>query len=195
MNADPPAPDARHRVLGAPLFPPFPEGMREAMFGMGCFWGAEKLFWRQSGVYTTMVGYAGGSVQEPTYAQVCTGRTGHAEVVRVVYDEGRVDFLDLLGVFWEGHDPTQYMRQGADVGTQYRSVVFYFDAAQKAGAERTAAAYAQDLRAAGHGEIVTEIAPAPAFYYAEAFHQQYLEANPGGYCGHGGAGVRLRLRA
>ena len=179
----------RHFVNGAPLTPPFPEGAQQAVFGMGCFWGAERLFWETEGVITTAVGYAGGFTPNPTYQEVCSGLTGHAEVVLVVFDPERVGYDDLLKVFWEGHDPTQGMRQGNDVGTQYRSVVHTFDDAQADAAKRSRDAYAERLRGAGFGDITTEILPAPPFYYAEDYHQQYLAKNPGGYCGIGGTGV------
>jgi peptide-methionine (S)-S-oxide reductase len=180
---------ARHFVGGAPLTPPFPGGMETALFGMGCFWGAERLFWETPGVYTTAVGYAGGHTPNPTYREVCSGLTGHAEVVRVVFDPRKVRYEDLLKVFWEGHDPTQGMRQGNDVGTQYRSVLYYKDEDQRRAAEASRDAYQGALAAAGFGAITSEIAPAPEFYYAEEYHQQYLAKNPGGYCGHGGTGV------
>jgi peptide-methionine (S)-S-oxide reductase len=180
---------ARHLVLGTPLVPPFPEGMGRAVFGMGCFWGAERLFWQTEGVYTTAVGYAGGFTPNPTYAEVCSGRTGHAEVVLCVFDPQRVSYEQLLTVFFEGHDPTQGMRQGNDVGTQYRSAVYTASDAQMAAAEAARARFQAALRAAGLGAITTELAPAGPFYYAEDYHQQYLAANPGGYCGLGGTGV------
>lgn len=183
-----PVPD-EHHVLGTPLEPPFPEGMEEAVFGMGCFWGVEKIFWQASGVYTTAVGYAGGHTPNPTYRQVCTGRTGHAEVVRVIFDPRETSYEEMLQLFWEGHDPTQGMRQGGDVGTQYRSAVYFQSPEQERAARASLEAYQERLRAAGHGEITTEIAPAPEFYYAEDYHQQYLAKNPGGYCGVGGTGV------
>lgn len=179
----------RHFVLDARLIPPFPEGMERALFGMGCFWGAERRFWQTPGVYSTAVGYAGGYTPNPTYQEVCTGRTGHAEVVQVVFDPARVRYEDLLRIFWESHDPTQGMRQGNDVGTQYRSAIYCFDEAQRRAAEASRDAYQRALTAAGHGRITTEIRPAPAFYYAEAYHQQYLAKNPQGYCGLGGTGV------
>ncbi|MGQ0737196.1 MAG: peptide-methionine (S)-S-oxide reductase MsrA [Acidobacteriota bacterium] len=179
---------ATHEVTGGPLAPDNP-ALAVAMFGMGCFWGAERMFWQTEGVVSTNVGYAGGLTPNPTYEEVCTGATGHTEVVRVFFDPARVGFEDLLRVFWEGHDPTQGMRQGHDVGTQYRSAVYYFDAAQQAAAESSREAYQQRLREAGFGAISTEILPAPTFYFAEASHQQYLAKNPGGYCGHGGTGV------
>jgi peptide-methionine (S)-S-oxide reductase len=178
----------RHFVNGNKLEPPFP-GMEEATFGMGCFWGAERKFWQQKGVYSTMVGYAGGHTENPTYREVCTGMTGHAEVVRVVFDPKVIGYDDLLRVFWENHDPTQGMRQGNDVGTQYRSAIYYADDAQRRAAEASREAYQERLRKAGYGEITTEIAPVPPFYYAEDYHQQYLAKNPDGYCGLGGTGV------
>jgi len=183
-----PVPD-RHFVLGTPLKPPFPDGMERALFGLGCFWGAEKRFWSESGVYTTAVGYAAGFTPHPTYDEVCSGRTGHNEVVLVVYDPRRVDYRRLLQVFWEAHDPTQGMRQGNDVGTQYRSGIYVYDTTQRAAAEASRDAYQAALATAGHGAITTEILDAPPFYYAEGYHQQYLAKNPGGYCGHGGTGV------
>jgi peptide-methionine (S)-S-oxide reductase len=186
-----PVPD-RHFVLGVPLRPPFPEGMERALFGLGCFWGAEQRFWSEPGVYTTAVGYAGGYTPNPTYDEVCSGRTGHNEVVLVVYDPARIDYRRLLQVFWEAHDPTQGMRQGNDVGTQYRSGIYVHDAAQRAAAAASRDAYQAALTAAGHGAITTEVLDAPPFYYAEGYHQQYLAKNPGGYCGHGGTGVRCR---
>jgi peptide-methionine (S)-S-oxide reductase len=178
-----------HFVNGAPLQPPFPEGTALALFGMGCFWGAERMFWQIPGVATTAVGYAGGLTPNPTYREVCSGMTGHAEVVLVVFDPSRVPYDSLLKVFWENHDPTQGMRQGNDVGTQYRSAIFTSDPAQAAAAKASLEAYQRRLREAGHGEITTEIAAAPTFFYAEEYHQQYLARNPGGYCGHGGTGV------
>jgi len=181
---------AQHYVNDHPLQPPFPAGMEQALFGLGCFWGAERKFWTQPGVYSTAVGYAGGVTPNPTYEEVCSGRTGHAEVVRVVFDPALVSYRQLLTVFWEAHDPTQGMRQGNDAGTQYRSAIYVSDAAQQAAAEQSRAAYQSALTAAGYGAITTEIAAAPPFYYAEAYHQQYLAKNPGGYCGLGGAGVR-----
>ncbi|GAB3503648.1 peptide-methionine (S)-S-oxide reductase MsrA [Amycolatopsis cihanbeyliensis] len=169
--------------------PPFPEGMTTAVFGMGCFWGAERLFWQTAGVHSTAVGYAGGHTPNPTYEEVCTGRTGHTEAVLVVFDPAQVSYPALLKVFWEGHDPTQGMRQGNDVGTQYRSAVYYTGEAQCADAESSRESFQAALRAAGHGEITTEIAPLGEFYYAEDYHQQYLYKVPGGYCGLGGTGV------
>ncbi len=183
-----PVPDA-HFVNGHPLEPPFPDGLARAMFGMGCFWGAERQFWSLPGVYTTAVGYSGGYTPNPTYREVCSGLTGHAEVVLVVYDPKVLRYEDLLKVFWEGHDPTQGMRQGHDVGTQYRSGIYYFDEAQRRAAEASRDAYRQRLSAAGYGRITTEIQPAGEFYYAEDYHQQYLAKNPDGYCGLGGTGV------
>ena len=180
---------AAHFVSGAPLLPPFPEGTRRALFGLGCFWGAEQRFWQLPGVVTTAVGYAGGYTPNPTYREVCTGRTGHAEVVLVVFDPAAIGYRDLLKVFWEGHDPTQGMRQGADVGTQYRSVIFFDDDSQRVEAEASRDVYGRRLLAAGFGPITTEIARASDFYYAEEYHQQYLARNPGGYCGHGGTGI------
>jgi peptide-methionine (S)-S-oxide reductase len=179
---------SRHLVTGAPLEGPF-DGKAKAMFGMGCFWGAERKFWQVPGVFTTAVGYAGGYTPNPTYEEVCSGRTGHAEVVLVVYDPALVSYDELLKVFWESHDPTQGMRQGNDAGTQYRSAIYAFGESQLAAAVASRAQYQRELTAAGHGEITTEIAPAPAFYYAEDYHQQYLARNPNGYCGLGGTGV------
>ena len=178
-----------HLLTGRPLKAPVPEGMEEAMFGMGCFWGVERLFWETPGVWLTMVGYAGGHTPNPTYHEVCTGRTGHNEVVRLIFDPAAVSYERLLQVFWEGHDPTQGMRQGNDVGTQYRSGIYTHSEAQAAAAEASRAAFGDRLRAAGFGAVTTEILPAPEFYYAEDYHQQYLAKNPGGYCGLGGTGV------
>jgi peptide-methionine (S)-S-oxide reductase len=183
-----PVPSAHH-VSGARLEQPFPDGLERAMFGLGCFWGAEKKFWQQKGVYTTAVGYAAGHTPNPTYREVCSGMTGHNEAVLVVFDPARISYAELLRIFWESHDPTQGMRQGGDVGTQYRSGIYYYGDAQQTAAERSRAAYQQQLTAAGHGGITTEILPAPEFYYAEDYHQQYLSKNPGGYCGLGGTGV------
>jgi peptide-methionine (S)-S-oxide reductase len=183
-----PVPDAHH-VNGRPIMPPFPEGLAQLVVGMGCFWGAERLFWQAPGVYTTAVGYAGGYTPNPTYREVCSGMTGHTEVVLVVYDPGAITDEAVLRLFWEGHDPTQGMRQGNDVGTQYRSAVYCPTAAQRAAAEATRAVYQDQLTAAGYGRITTEIQDAPPFYYAEDYHQQYLAKNPGGYCGLGGTGV------
>ncbi len=181
--------DGRHFVNGHTTVPPFPEGTERALFGMGCFWGAEKKFWQQPGVYTTAVGYAAGHTQNPTYRQVCTGTTNHAEVVLVVFDPKAVSYDGLLKVFWEGHYPTQGMRQGNDVGTQYRSAIYHVDDAQRAAAETSRDAYQSVLEREGYGAITTEILPAPEFFYAEEYHQQYLAKNPDGYCGHGGTGV------
>ena len=180
---------AAHVVNGNRLEPPFPAGMSLAVFGMGCFWGAERCFWQRKGVYSTAVGYAGGFTPNPTYEEVCSGRTGHAEVVRVVFDPAAVSYDALLRLFWENHDPTQGMRQGNDMGTQYRSAIYCQGSAQLAAAEASRAAYQGALTAARRGEITTEISDAPEFYYAEAYHQQYLAKNPGGYCGLGGTGV------
>jgi peptide-methionine (S)-S-oxide reductase len=179
----------RHDVLDAPLSGPFPAGLETALFGLGCFWGAEKTFWQVPGVFTTAVGYAAGSTPNPTYREVCSGMTGHAEVVLVVFDPRRVTYDELLKVFWESHDPTQGMRQGNDVGTQYRSGIYYYSDAQRAAAERSRDEYQRALSTSGYGPITTEIVAAPEFYYAEDYHQQYLSKNPNGYCGHGGTGV------
>jgi peptide-methionine (S)-S-oxide reductase len=178
-----------HFVLGTRLEPPFPEGTELALFGLGCFWGAEKQLWKTPGVVSTSVGYAGGHTPNPTYREVCSGRTGHNEVVRVVFDPTKVSYEQLLKVFWESHDPTQGMRQGNDVGTQYRSGIYVTSPAQRSAAEASKAAYEEALRAAGHDAITTEIVDAPTFYYAEEYHQQYLAKNPEGYCGLGGTGV------
>jgi peptide-methionine (S)-S-oxide reductase len=179
----------RHSVLGTSIEPPFPEGMELALVGMGCFWGAERIFWQAEGVYTTAVGYAGGHTPNPTYEEVCSGRTGHDEVVRIVFDPAVVSYEEILRLFWEGHDPTQGMRQGNDVGTQYRSAIFFTSEAQREAAERTRDAFQVRLTEAGLGTITTEILPVPEFYYAEGYHQQYLDKNPNGYCGLGGTGV------
>ncbi|MCX9191636.1 peptide-methionine (S)-S-oxide reductase [Carbonactinospora thermoautotrophica] len=179
----------RHAVLGNPLEGPYPEGLEVAVFGLGCFWGAERRFWQVPGVWTTAVGYAGGYTPHPTYEEVCTGLTGHAEVVRVVFDPARVSYRDLLRVFWESHDPTQGYRQGNDVGTQYRSAIYYTSDAQRAAAEQSRAAYQRVLRDHGYDEITTEIAPAGPVYLAEDYHQQYLHKVPDGYCGLSGTGV------
>jgi peptide-methionine (S)-S-oxide reductase len=179
----------RHFVNGAPLVPPFPSGLRLATFGMGCFWGAEKLFWQREGVFSTAVGYAGGATPNPTYREVCSGLTGHTEVVQVVFDPRVVSYDDLLKIFWENHDPTQGMRQGNDQGTQYRSAIYTHDDEQRAAAEASRAAYARALETEGHGAITTELKAAPEFYFAEDDHQQYLAKNPDGYCGIGGTGV------
>jgi peptide-methionine (S)-S-oxide reductase len=178
-----------HFVLGTPLEPPFPEGVETAIFGMGCFWGAERDFWQAPGVYTTAAGYAGGYAPNPTYEEVCSGRTGHNEVVLVAYRPSEISFDELLRIFWEGHDPTQGMRQGNDVGTQYRSGIYVTSDAQRQAAEGSRDMYQAVLTQAGHGEITTEIAQAGPFYYAEDYHQQYLAKNPNGYCGIGGTGV------
>ena len=178
-----------HFVNGHRIVAPFPDGMKLAMFGMGCFWGAERKFWQAPGVYSTAVGYAGGVTENPTYEEVCSGMTGHTEVVLVVYDPTKTTYEQLLAVFWESHDPTQGMRQGNDAGTQYRSAIYTYDAAQAELAGRSRAMYQERLRAAGHDEITTELAPAKAFFYAEDYHQQYLGKNPNGYCGLGGTGV------
>jgi peptide-methionine (S)-S-oxide reductase len=180
---------AQHYVTGAPLEPPFPAGLELAQFGMGCFWGAERKFWETKGVFSTAVGYAGGFTPNPTYEEVCTGRTGHTEVVLVVFDPARVSYEDLLRVFWENHDPTQGMRQGNDVGTQYRSAIYCYGDAQRKAADASCAAFQEALAKAGYGVITTEIRDAPTFYYAEDYHQQYLAKNPWGYCGIGGTGV------
>jgi peptide-methionine (S)-S-oxide reductase len=179
----------RHFVNGNPLEPPFPAGMATAIFGLGCFWGAERCFWQLPGVFATAVGYAGGYTKNPTYEEVCSGRTGHAEVVLVVFDPKKIGYERLLKTFWEAHDPTQGMRQGNDVGTQYRSAIYWTTPEQRRLAEASAAAYAKPLRGGGYGAITTEIREAPPFYYAEDYHQQYLAKNPGGYCGLGGTGV------
>jgi peptide-methionine (S)-S-oxide reductase len=187
---DDPMPVAeRHLVLGTPLTPPFPDGMETAIFAMGCFWGAERKFWSAPGVYTTAVGYAGGFTPNPTYEEVCSGRTGHTEVVLVVFDPSVTSYEALLRIFWENHDPTQGMRQGNDVGTQYRSAVYASSPAQLAAAQASRDAYQQVLAKAGYGEITTELAEDTRFYYAEDYHQQYLARHPNGYCGLGGTGV------
>jgi peptide-methionine (S)-S-oxide reductase len=180
---------AQHAVLGTPIKPPFPDGFQQLVVGMGCFWGAEKVFWQAPGVYTTAVGYAGGYTPNPTYEEVCSASTGHTEVVLVVFDPGKTSLDEILRLFWEGHDPTQGMRQGNDIGTQYRSAIYVSDEQQRAAAETSRAAYAERLRAAGYGDITTEIEAAGPFYYAEDYHQQYLYKNPAGYCGIGGTGV------
>jgi peptide-methionine (S)-S-oxide reductase len=180
---------AKHYVNSNPLKPPFPEGMETAMFGLGCFWGAERKFWQQPGVYTTAVGYAAGYTPNPTYREVCTGLTGHTEVVLVVFDPKVISYSQLLKVFWESHNPTQGMRQGNDSGTQYRSGIYLYSQTQKQQAEASRDAYQQALNGAGYGKITTEILDAPEFYYAEDYHQQYLAKNPGGYCGLGGTNV------
>jgi peptide-methionine (S)-S-oxide reductase len=180
---------ATHFVNGNPLKPPFPDGMEMAVFGLGCFWGAERKFWQQEGVFTTAVGYAAGSTPNPTYQEVCTGMTGHNEVVLVVYDPKKISYQQLLKAFWESHDPTQEMRQGNDVGTQYRSGIYTFSEAQKQQAQESKIIYEKALGESGYNKIATEILDAPTFYYAEAYHQQYLAKNPGGYCGLGGTKV------
>jgi peptide-methionine (S)-S-oxide reductase len=181
--------DGTHLVLGTPITPPFPEGLEQLVVGMGCFWGAERLFWQAPGVYTTAVGYAGGLTPNPTYEEVCSGRTGHTEVVLAVFDPQLVALDELLRIFWEGHDPTQGMRQGNDVGTQYRSAIYWEGDAQRDAALTSRDRFQRALAAAGHGAITTEIAAAGPFYYAEDYHQQYLARNPNGYCGLGGTGV------
>jgi peptide-methionine (S)-S-oxide reductase len=180
---------SKHEVLGTPLSGPFPDGVDTAVFGMGCFWGAERIFWQAAGIYTTAVGYAGGQTPNPTYEEVCSGRTGHTEAVLVAFDTSATSYEEMLKLFWEGHDPTQGMRQGNDVGTQYRSAIYWRDEAQRIAAEASRDAYQRMLSQAGHGEITTEIAQAGPFYYAEDYHQQYLAKNPAGYCGLGGTGV------
>jgi peptide-methionine (S)-S-oxide reductase len=178
-----------HAVLGTPLVPPFPEGLEQAVVGMGCFWGAERVFWQAPGVYTTAVGYAGGYTPNPSYEEVCSGRTGHAEAVLVVFDPKVTSYDEILRLFWENHDPSQGMRQGNDVGTQYRSAIYWETEAQREAAEASRAMFQEELTKAGYGEISTEIAQAGPFYYAESYHQQYLAKNPNGYCGLGGTGV------
>jgi peptide-methionine (S)-S-oxide reductase len=180
---------AKHYVLDTPLKGPFPDAVDTAIFGMGCFWGAERIFWETPGVYTTAVGYAGGMTANPTYEEVCSGHTGHTEAVLVAFDTTKTSFEEMLKLFWEGHDPTQGMRQGNDVGSQYRSAILWHDEAQQKAAEASRSAYQEMLTQAGHGEITTEIAKAGPFYYAEDYHQQYLAKNPNGYCGLGGTGV------
>lgn len=179
----------QHYVNGNPLTPPFPAGMQTAMFGLGCFWGAERRFWQQTGVFSTAVGYSAGHTPNPTYREVCSGMTGHNEVVLVVFDPSIISYEQLLKVFWESHNPTQGMRQGNDTGTQYRSGIYTYSPEQKAAAEKSLAMYQEALNQAGHGTITTEILDAPEFYYAEDYHQQYLAKNPGGYCGLGGTNV------
>jgi peptide-methionine (S)-S-oxide reductase len=188
-RAQPLAVPATHFVSGAPLKSPFPAGLEEAVFGLGCFWGAERKFWQTPGVVSTSAGYAGGYTPNPTYEEVCSGRTGHAEVVRVIFDPAKVSYAELLKLFFESHDPTQGMRQGGDIGTQYRSAIYTTSTAQKEAAAKALAAYGEKLRAAGFGAITTEVREAPEFYYAEDYHQQYLAKNPNGYCGIGGTGV------
>jgi peptide-methionine (S)-S-oxide reductase len=179
----------RHYVNGNPLAPPFPAGLEQAVFGMGCFWGAERMFWQEPGVFTTAVGYGGGYTPNPSYEEVCSGRTGHAEVVLAVFDPEVTSYEEMLRIFWESHDPTQGMRQGNDIGTQYRSAIYTFSDAQREAAEASRERYQQALTAKGYGDITTELADAPPFYYAEPYHQQYLAKNPNGYCGLGGTGV------
>src|SRR5947199_1344864 len=183
-----PVPD-RHEVLGNPLTPPFPDGFETAVFAMGCFWGAERMFWQAPGVWTTAVGYAGGYTPNPTYEEVCSGSTGHTEAVLVVYDPSKTSYEEMLRIFWEGHDPTQGMRQGNDAGTQYRSGAYWTDERQREAIEASRATFQEKLNESGYGEITTEIAKAGDFYYAEPYHQQYLAKNPNGYCGLGGTGV------
>ena len=183
----------QHYVLGTPITPPFPDGFERAVFGLGCFWGAERVFWQAPGVYTTAAGYAGGYTPNATYEEVCGGRTGHAEVVLAVYDPTKTSYEEMLRLFWENHDPTQGMRQGNDVRTQYRSTIYWEDEAQRAAAERSRETYERELRDAGYGEITTEIAQAGPFYYAEPYHQQYLHKNPHGYCPVHATGVSCRL--
>jgi peptide-methionine (S)-S-oxide reductase len=187
-DATMPVPD-RHEVLGTPIAPPFPEGLERAVFALGCFWGAERIFWQAPGVYTTAVGYAGGYTPNATYEEACSGRTGHAEAVLVVFDPKQTSYDELLKLFWESHDPTQGMRQGNDVGTQYRSAIYFENDEQRKAAKRSLEMFQQELAAAGYGEITTEIAEAGPFYYAEPYHQQYLAKNPNGYCGLGETGV------
>jgi peptide-methionine (S)-S-oxide reductase len=179
----------RHYVNGNPLAPPFPAGLEQAVFGMGCFWGAERMFWQEPGVFTTAVGYGGGYTPNPSYEEVCSGRTGHAEVVLAVFDPEVTSYEEMLRIFWESHDPTQGMRQGNDIGTQYRSAIYTFSDAQREAAEASRERYQQALTAKGYGDITTELADAPPFYYAEPYHQQYLAKNPNGYCGLAGTGV------
>jgi peptide-methionine (S)-S-oxide reductase len=183
-----PVPD-RHFVLGTPLKPPFPENLQTAVVGMGCFWGAERVFWQAPGVYTTAAGYAGGYTPNPTYEEVCSGRTGHTEAVLVVFDPEKTSYEEILRLFWENHDPTQGMRQGNDAGTQYRSAVYVADDSQRTAADASRAVFGERLKASGYGEITTEVAPLGEFYYAEDYHQQYLAKVPNGYCGLGGTGV------
>jgi peptide-methionine (S)-S-oxide reductase len=185
----------RHFVSGRSIKPPFPEGIRTAVFGLGCFWGAERIFWKLDGVWVTAVGYAGGTTPNPTYEEVCSGRTGHTEVVLVAYDPAKISYEQLLKAFFEAHDPTQGMRQGNDVGTQYRSAVYFANDEEKVAALSVRSAFDKSLRASGYDPITTEIAPASDFYYAEAYHQQYLAKNPNGYCGLGGTGVTCPIPA
>jgi peptide-methionine (S)-S-oxide reductase len=192
-RAEPLAVPSAHFVNGHSMMPPFPAGHDQALFGLGCFWGAERQFWSLAGVYVTAVGYAGGYTPNPTYEEVCTGRTGHAEVVRVIYNPARISYPQLLKMFWESHNPTEGMRQGADTGTQYRSAIYTYGAVQEELAVESRELYQARLSDGGFGRITTEIAPAPEFYYAEGYHQQYLAKNPGGYCGLGGTGVTCML--
>ena len=194
-TAAPATATGRHLFTRNPLRPPYPADLHAAEFALGCFWGAEQRFWQLPGVWTTAVGYAAGEAPEPSYEEVCAGQTGHAEAVRVVYDPARLDYAQLLACFWEGHDPTQGMRQGNDVGAQYRSGLYWADAAQERLARRSRELYQAALARAGYGEITTELAPAGPFWFAEDLHQQYLGRNPGGYCGHGGCGVAFPLAA
>jgi peptide-methionine (S)-S-oxide reductase len=188
-RSEPIAVPARHEVLGNPLTPPWPEGFQQIVVGMGCFWGAERVFWQADGVWTTAVGYAGGSTPNPSYEEVCSARTGHTEAVLAVFDPAVTSYDEMLRLFWENHDPTQGMRQGNDMGTQYRSAIYVGSDAEREAAERSRLVFAEGLGAAGYGDITTEIAPLSDFYYAEDYHQQYLAKNPNGYCGLGGTGV------
>jgi peptide-methionine (S)-S-oxide reductase len=188
-RSEPIAVPARHEVLGNPLTPPWPEGFQQIVVGMGCFWGAERVFWQADGVWTTAVGYAGGSTPNPSYEEVCSARTGHTEAVLAVFDPAVTSYDEMLRLFWENHDPTQGMRQGNDMGTQYRSAIYFGSDAEREAAERSRLVFAEGLGAAGYGDITTEIAPLSDFYYAEDYHQQYLAKNPNGYCGLGGTGV------
>ncbi|SOH93034.1 peptide-methionine (S)-S-oxide reductase [Monaibacterium marinum] len=192
-NAQPVATAEHHFINGRPLQGPFPEGLQTAMFGMGCFWGVERMFWKLDGVWVSAVGYAGGYTKNPTYQQVCTGQTGHNEVVLVHFDPAVISYEDLLKIYWEGHDPTQGMRQGNDAGTQYRSGIYVFSDEQRQAAEQSKEAFAVRLTAAGYGAVTSEIVYAPTFYYAEDYHQQYLAKNPAGYCGIGGTGVTCAI--
>jgi peptide-methionine (S)-S-oxide reductase len=185
---------ANHLVLGTPITPPFPDGFERIVVGMGCFWGAERLFWQAPGVYTTAAGYAGGLTPNPTYEEACSGRTGHAEVVLAVFDPSKTSYEEMLRIFWEGHDPTQGMRQGNDAGTQYRSAIYWHDERQRDAALASRDMFQTELTTAGYGTITTEIAEAGPFYYAEPYHQQYLAANPNGYCGLGGTGVACPIK-
>lgn len=189
-----PSEATKHFVLGTPIMGPLPEGFQQVQFGMGCFWGAERIFWQLDGVWTTSVGYAGGASESPSYEDVCTGRTGHAEMIHVVYDPARLSFVELLKVFWESHNPTQGDRQGNDRGSQYRSAIFCYEREHSLMAQTSRDDYAAGLKAAGFGPITTQIAPNPGYYYAELYHQQYLAKNPDGYCGIGGTGVSCPMR-